>query len=242
MSSKKIIARKPEWRIGDRWIYKTFRFGLSKIPLYGINTAQVIDQGKLLVKNNKFDSYKCSINSKLEGRIKQKSLSEICTTTQISYVKCADLAMIMNIAYEDTTINIGGEKRFIPILKIIMHVPPVAVFDFPLEIGKKWIRSFTPIGIVGPANWLEKLKITNFGKTTLKFECVKSENIRVPAGKYSTIVIEVKAKHPKIAKFLAGDKYRDYYSSKVGHLIRSEEIVGGKVIAKHELISFTRGK
>ena len=242
MNSKKIIARKPEWRVGDRWTYKTFRFGLSKIPLYGINTAQVIDRGELLVKNNKFDSYKCSINSKLGGKIKQKNLAEICTTTQTSYVNYANLSMIMNIAYEDTTINIGGKKRFITTLKTIIHVPPVAVFDFPLEVGKTWIRSFTAIGIVGSANWLEELKTTNFGKTTLEFECVRAENIRVPAGKYPAIVIEVKAKHPKIGKFLAGDKYCDYYSPKIGHLARSEEIMGGKVTSRHELISFTRGK
>lgn len=233
------VARKPTWRVGEKWTYKAFGLGLFGTCLHGITTTQVVDRGKLSIKNKEYDSYVCCATTEVKGKNIKHGISETRRITQMSYVKCVDLSLLMDMAFSNITINKGGKKNFITNFRAILQKPPVTVFNFPLELGKEWGFSIAPIGIVGNVHSPKTpFKIVNFGKTTLKFKCVKAEKIVVPAGSYPAIMMEVKVKQPKVGKLL-GDEYHDWYSPEVGYLVKSEELRGNRVIARYELISHT---
>ncbi len=240
-------VEKPEWCIGEEWVFKTFtRSGaVEGFPLQGTMASRVTDKGNISVDGKEqHEAYMIHVAKELVGE--NERLKIVQRTKQTSYIRCSDLSMLLDIAHDDITLIFAGRTNIIAHFRVILHRPPVVPFNFPMAVGKKWSFSVTPIGIMwNTGDSFEKMfRIVNFHETFMEFECVEMKSIPLPAREYPCIVIRVKAKNSKEnkeTKLFAGDAFCDYFSPEVGYLVMSEEYIGGELMTRHELISHTRG-
>jgi len=203
----------PSYHIGDYYLYQGDGGGGIGIDIAGCEpywstepdvNRKITDLDNIIVNGTNYEVYireneieieNWDINNNYESLLTEKIKS-------ISWIRVSDLATIKS-KFDTKGIDENG--------KIVCHFIQDATYEypngytmFPLKVGNKWENTFKKIHNFTSISGSE-LELKNFTSVyTIKYECLRTDTITVPAGTFDVFVISV------YCSYIDNGRYRDW--------------------------------
>lgn len=235
----------PELRIGDRYVYE----GSGKVTVSGIVATLTESENLTLwgldIIESKGHDYECFIY-RMEAWVQVKALGYTIDayTEGYLFMDHNTLSTVRSDIWVNSTIPMEGEQN---VHTVSDYDPPLDTNQFPLTVSDRWISSSSVTTTTTQSGETD----TQQTETTSLYECLRVQDVGVPAGSFESFVTRSNSSSSGIGSPSVGgvdlssltEGYAlSYFSGAIGTDVLQENYdSSGNLLTKMELVEFSRG-
>jgi len=247
------IAELPTYHVGDRYKWKSTE---TLRELYEMDTwkYELIGQDTITINGTNYNTY--VFTNELQHEDSELSYYYKSTFNRTYWLRCSDLALIKDQIRIENIETEGEQETVESGTYVTTYEYPKGYNWFPLEVGNRW--EIVVIEKGSHKGYLGNNTMNNYSNLFVEtFECLRTENISVPAGTFEVFVIryeqsrvggrENETNMPNIEnesqwELYGGHDGLAYYSPEIGQFVKTNGYSGNNLFFEWgELVSYKYG-